>query len=97
MNACSIHQSKNPCVPGNMYSIPALPGTKVLVQENWAVWIIVSRWVWDSDMQGALAAEKMSLCKMFTLVAVAMRCKVLTAIIVEWLLATILSKNTLCE
>ena len=61
LNAHTIHQSTDDCVPGHKYSIPGLPGTKFLAHQVWAIWFIVRRWVWDTDMPGALVADEMGL------------------------------------
>jgi len=42
------------------------------VHQVWAVWFIVRRWVWDSEMPGALVADEMDIGKMFTSIAPAM-------------------------
>jgi len=78
LNVHPIRQSTDDRVPGHKYSIPGLPGTKVLAQQFWAIWFIVRRWVWDADMPGALVADEMGLGKTFTSVAVAMLCKLVT-------------------
>jgi len=49
-----------------------------LVHQVWAIWFIVRRWLWDSEMPGVLVADEMGLRKMFTLVAAAMICQLLT-------------------
>ena len=41
LNACSIGQSPDDRVPGCKYSIPGLPGTKLLALQVWAIWFIV--------------------------------------------------------
>ena len=77
-NAHPIGQSTDDPVPGLKYSISGLAGTKFLAHQVWAIWFIVRRWVWDSDMPGALVADEMGLGKTFTLVAAAIICKLLT-------------------
>jgi len=78
LNAHQIRHSTDDCVPGHKSSIPGLLGTKLLAHQVWAIWFIVSRWVWDADMPGALVADEMGLGKTFTSVAAAMLCKLLT-------------------
>ena len=97
LNACLISQSKADRVPGNMYSIPVLPRTMFLAKLFLAIWFIGRRWVWDSDMPGALVADQMGLGKPLALVAVAMISQLLTEKIVMWLLQTIIWRNTLEE
>jgi len=55
------------------------------------------RWVWDANMPGALVAAEMGLGKTFTLVAVAMICKLVTEKVVMGLLLSIFWGNTLKE
>jgi hypothetical protein len=69
LNAHPIRQSPDDRVPGHKYSIPGLPGIKFLAHQVWAIWFIVRRWVWDTDMPRALVADEMGLGKTFTLVA----------------------------
>jgi len=97
LNAHPIRQSIDDRVPGHKYSIPGLPGTKVLVHQVWAIWFIVRRWVWDADMPGALVADEMGLGKTFTSVAAAMICKLLTENSVMGLPLSIFWGNTLDE
>ena len=97
LNAHLICQSTDDCVPGHMYSIPALPGTKFLANQVWAIWFIVRRWVSDTDRPGALVADEMGLGKSFTPVAVAMLCKLVMVIVVMGLPLSILCGNTLEE
>jgi len=78
LNAHPIRQSSDDRVPGQMYSIPGLPGMKFLAHQVWAIWFIVRRWVWDSYMPGALVVDDMGLGKTFTLVAAAVICILLT-------------------
>jgi len=94
-NAPLIRQSITDRVPGCMYSIPGLPRTKFLAQQVCAVWFIVRRWIWDSDMPGALVAEEMGLRKTFTSAAAAMICKLQTGQVVMGLPLPILWWNTL--
>jgi hypothetical protein len=63
----------------------------------WAIWFIVRRWVWDADMPGALVADEMGLGKTFTLVVVAMICKLPTEKDVMGFPLSILWGNTLGE
>jgi len=44
-NANPMNQSIADRVPGNMHSIPGLPGMMVQVHQVWAIWLIVRRWV----------------------------------------------------
>jgi len=97
LNAHPLRQSIDDRVPGHKYSIPGLPGAKFLAQQVWAVWFIVRRWVWDTDMPGALVADEMGLGKTFTSVAAVMICKLLTEKVVMELLLSILWGNTLEE
>jgi hypothetical protein len=97
LNAHLIRQSTDDPVPGHKYSIPGLPGTRFLAHQVWAIWLIVTRWVWDADMPGALVADEIRLGKTFTLVAAAMLCKFVTEKVVMGLPLTILSGNTLEE
>jgi len=66
-----------------------------LAHQVWAIWFIVRRWVWDADMPGALVTDEMGLGKSFTLVAVAMLCKLVTEKVVMGLPLSILWGNTL--
>jgi len=97
LNACPIRQSTDDRIPGRKYSIPGLPGTKLLAHQVWAIWCIVRRWVWDADMPGALVADKMGLGMTFSLVAAAMLCKLVTEKVVMGLPLSILWGNTLEE
>jgi len=75
VNARPIRQSPDNRVAGRKYSMADLPGIKFLAHQVWAIWFIVRRWVWDTDMPEALVADGMGLGKTFTLVAAAMLCK----------------------
>jgi len=97
LNAHPIRQSTDDRVPGHKYSIPGLPRTKFLAHKVWAIWFIVRRWVWDTDMPGALVVNEMGLGKTFTSVAAAMLCKLVTEKVVMGLPLTILWGNTLEE
>jgi len=97
LNAHSICQSTENCVPGHKCSIPGLPRKKFLAHQVWAIWFIVRRWVWDADIPGALVADEMGLGKTFTSVAAAMLCKLLTENVVMGLPLSILWGNTLEE
>jgi len=97
LNAHPIRQSTDDRVPGHKYSIPGLPGTTFLVHQVWAIWFIVRRWVWDTDMPGALVVDEMGLGKTFTSVAVAMLCKLVTEKVEMGLPLSILWGNTLEE
>jgi hypothetical protein len=57
----------------------------------------VRRWVWDTDMPGALVVDEMGLGKTFTSVAAAMLCKLVTEKVVMGLPRSILWGNTLEE
>ena len=70
---------------------------KFLAHQVWVIWFIVRRWVWDSDMSGAMVADKMGLGKTFTSAAAAMICKLLTEKVVIGLPLSILWGNTLEE
>jgi len=94
LSAQPIHQSTDDSVPGHKYSIPGLPGMKFLAHQVWAIWFIVRKWVWDSDMPGVLVADEMGLGKTFTSVAAAMICKLLTEKVVMGLPLLILWRNT---
>jgi len=61
-----IRQSQGDWVPGIIYSIPGLPRMQCLTQSVRAVWCMVRRWVWDSDMPGAPVADDMGLCQAFS-------------------------------
>jgi len=78
LNADPVRQSTDNRVPGHKYSIPGLSGTKFLALHVWAIWFIIWRWVWDVDMPGPLVVDKMGFGKTFTLVAMAMICKLVT-------------------
>jgi hypothetical protein len=78
LNAHTICQSTDDRVPSQKYSIPGLPGTKFLAHQVSPIWFIVSRWVWDADMPGALVANEMGLGKTLTSVATEMLCKLVT-------------------
>ena len=95
LDAHPIRQSREDCVPGHKYSIPGLPGTKLLVHQVWAIRFIVRRCVWDSDMPGALVVDEIGLRKTFTSVAAAMICELLTEKVVMGLPLSILWGNTL--
>jgi hypothetical protein len=75
LNAHCIRQSTDDCVPDYKYSIPGLPAPKFLAHLVWTLWFIVRRWVWDTDMPGALVADEMGLGRTFTSVAAAMLCQ----------------------
>jgi len=74
-----------------------VPGTKFLVHQVWAIWFIVRRWIWDSDMLGALVADEMGLSKSFTSVAAGTICKPLTEKVVMGLPLSIVWGNSLEE
>ena len=97
LNAHPIYQSTDDRVLGHKYSIPGLPGTKFLAHQVWAIWFIVRRWVWDTNMPGALVADEMGLGKTFTSVSAAMLCKLVTEKVVMGLPLSILWANTLQE
>jgi len=97
LNAHPIRQSTDDRVPGHKYSIPGLPGRKFLAHQVRAIWFIVRRWVWDTNMPGALVVDEMGLGKTFTSVAAAMLCKLVTEKVVMGLPLSILWGNTLEE
>jgi hypothetical protein len=97
LNHNSIRESTHDRVPGHKYSIPGRPVTQFLAHQVWAIWFIVRRWVWDADMPEALVADEMGLGKNFTVVAVAMLCRLLTEKVVMGLPRSILWGNTLEE
>jgi len=97
LNAHPIRQSTDDRVPGRKCSIPGLPGNRFLAHHVWALWFIVRRCVWDADMPGALVADGMGLGKIFTSVAGAMLCKLVTEKVVLGLPLSILWGNTLEE
>jgi len=82
-------------VRGHKYSIPGLPGTKFLAHQVWAIWFLVRRCVWDTDLPGALVADEMGLGKTITSVAAAMLCKLVTEKVVMGLPLSILWGNNL--
>jgi hypothetical protein len=61
LNMHPILQSTDHHVSGHKYSIPGLPGTKLLAHQVWAIWFIVTRWVSDADMPAAPLADEMEL------------------------------------
>jgi len=81
-------------VPGNMYSIPGMPGTKFLVHQVCTIPGNMRRWVRDTDMPGALAADEMGRGKTFTSVAVGIIYNLLTEKIVMGLPWTMLCDST---
>jgi len=97
LNAHSIRQSTEARVPGCKYSIPGLPGTKLVAHKVWAIWFIMRRWVSHADIPGALVADEMGHGKTFTSVAAAMLCKLVTEKVVMGLPLSILRRNTLKE
>jgi len=60
LNTHPIGQSIDDRVPSHKSSIPGLPGTNILTHQVWSIWFIVSRWVWDADIPGALVADNIS-------------------------------------
>jgi hypothetical protein len=96
-NAHSIRQSKVEHIPGHKYSIPGLPGMRLLAHQVWAIWFIVRRWIWYADMLRALVADEMGLGKTFSLVSVAMLWKLVTEIVVMGLPLSIVWGMTLTE
>jgi len=97
INAHPIGQSTDDRDPGHKYSISGLPGRRFLAHQVWAIWFIVRRWVWDTDMQGARVADEMGLGKTFTSVATAMLCKLVAETVVMGLPLSILWGNTFEE
>jgi len=90
-----IRPSTEDHVSGDKDSIPGLPGTNFLVHQVWAIWFIVRRLVWVSDLPGALVADEMGHGKTFTLVAAALRCKLPTEKVVMGLPLSIVWGNTI--
>jgi len=97
LNTHPIRQSTEDCVPGHKYSIRGLPRTTCLPHQICAILFIVRRWVWDEDMAGVLVADEMCLGKIFTSVAAAMHCKLVTVKVEMGLPLSILWGNTLEE
>jgi len=97
LNAHPIHQPTDDSVPDHKYSIRGLPRTKFPAHQIWAIWFIMRRWVWDTDMPGPLVADEMGLAKTFTSVAAAMLCKLVNEKVVMGLPQFILWGNTLEE
>ena len=85
LNAHPIHQSTDNRVQGHKYSIPGLPGIKFLTHQVWAIRFMVRRWVSDANMPEALVVDEMGLGQTFTLVAVAILCKLVTEKVVTGL------------
>jgi len=92
-----IRQSTDDQVPGHKYWTLGLPGTMFLAHQFWAIWFIVERWVWDTDMPGALMVDEMRLGKTFTSIAAAILCKLVTEKVVMGLPLYILRGNILEE
>jgi len=78
LNDHQIGQSQADRVLGNEYSTQELPGTTFLADQIIAIWFILSTWVSDSDKPGVLVADAMGLGKIFTTLAAAQNCKLLT-------------------
>jgi hypothetical protein len=78
LNAHPICQSTDDHVPGHKDSSPGLPGYRFLAHRVWAILFLLTRWVGDADLPGALVVAEMGLGKTFTLVAAAMLCKLIT-------------------
>ena len=97
LNAHPLGQISDYCVPGHKYSIAGLPGTKFLAHKVWAIWFLLRRWVWDSDVPGALVVDEMGLRNTLTAVAAAMIYKLRTEKVVMGLPLPILWGNTLEE
>jgi len=97
LNPCPIRQSTEDRVPGCKYSIPGLPGTKLVAHQVWANGFIVRGWVWEADMPGALVVIEIGLGKTCTSSAAAMLCKLVTEKVVMGLPLSILWGNTLEE
>jgi hypothetical protein len=70
---------------------------RLLAHQVWAIWFIMQRWIWDADMLRALVADEMDLGKTFTLVAVAMFCKLGTKNVVMGLPLSVFMGDTLEE
>jgi len=97
LNVRPICQSPDDRVQARKYSIPGLPGTKLLAHQFWAIWFIVRRCVWEADMPGALVVDGMGLGKTFTSVAAAILCKFVTEKVVMGSPLSILWGNTVEE
>ena len=97
LNADPIRQSIDYTVPGYKYSIPGLAGMRFLAHQVWAISFIVRRWVWDTDMLGALVADEMGLGKACTSVAAATICELLNEKVVMGLPLLISWGNTIEE
>jgi len=97
LNAHPIHQSTDNRVQGHKYSIPGLPGIKFLTHQVWAIRFMVRRWVSDANMPEALVVDEMGLGQTFTLVAVAILCKLVTEKVVTGLPLSIWWGDTLEE
>jgi hypothetical protein len=95
LNAHPIRQSTDDRVPWQKYSITGLPGTKFLAHKVCVMWFIVRRWVSDTDIPEALAADKMGLRMTCTSVAAAILCKLATEKVVMGLSLSILWGNML--
>ena len=90
-------QSTDDCVPGHNYSFPGLPRTQFQAHQVSAIWFILRRWVWDTDMPGALVANDMGLGQTFIPVAAEIICKSVTQKVVMGLPFSISWGNTLQE
>jgi len=93
----SIREPKDDPVPAHKYSIRGLPGTNVWRNRLWAMWFIVRRWVWDSNLPGALVIDEIGLWQTFSWVAAAMFCELVIGGVVMGLPLLILWGNTLQE
>jgi len=78
LNAHPIYQLTDDHVQGHRNSIPGQPRAKFLADQVMTIWFILRRCVWDADMPGELVEGEMGLGKTFTLVAVAMICKLVS-------------------
>jgi len=95
LNAHPNRESTDDHVPGHKYSIPGLPRSMNLVHQVWAIWFIVRKWDWDTDMPQALIAHEMDLGQTFISMAAAMICKLVTENVVMGLPLSILWGNTI--
>jgi hypothetical protein len=58
LNADSICHSVDNCVPGHNYLIPDLPRILFQAHQIRAIWDILRRSVWHTDMPGAWVADE---------------------------------------
>jgi len=97
LNINPICQSNAHKFRSNHCSIPALHGIQSLVHQPWAIFFIVRRWVWKSDLLEALMANEMGHGKTFTLVSAAQIGQLLAEKVYIDLLHSIMWGNILQE